>query len=138
MRKLVLAATAMMLFSLTAFADIARPNVPKPDAKTKKSVETTLIISLRDTNEAKLVIPRSQLDQLRAQLNELDGGGINSAAAIKTSPDRFTSLQTIVSGAFLSLAIAFGGIWFVRSKATLVTKGRALAIAACLFLSGVA
>jgi hypothetical protein len=67
-------------------------------------------------------------------LDELDGGANNTAAV--SSSGGFTRLQTIVSGAFLSLALVFGGLWLARSK-KIDTKGaRGLAIGAFIFLSG--
>jgi hypothetical protein len=136
MKKLVLTAVILMSFSSAALADIPRPSTPKPTEtpKQKKSIDTMLLITLTKTKTAKLKIPKGQIAQLRAQLDELDGGG-NNTAAVSGSPG-FTRLQTIVSGAFLSLALVFGGLWFARSK-KIDTKGaRGLAIGAFLFLSG--
>lgn len=138
MKKLVLTAVILMLFSSAALADIARPSTPKPTEtpKQQKSIETTLSITLTKTKTAKLKIPKSQIAKLRAQLDELDGGGNNVASA--STRTSFGAIQTIVSGAFLSLAIAFGGIWFVRSKKVETKGGRTLAIGALLFLTGAA
>jgi hypothetical protein len=136
MKKSIFALFLLVLFSIGAAADISRPKTPQPTAtpKQKKSIDTTLSIVLTKTKTAKLKIPRSQIAQLRAQLDELDGGGNNTAAV--SSSGGFTRLQTIVSGAFLSLALVFGGLWFARSK-KIDTKGaRGLAIGAFLFLSG--
>src|SRR5215470_12641239 len=108
MKRVVSLLAAAMLFSSVGFADIPRPNNSKDPAK--KSIQTTMMIHLKsDATEAKLVIPRSQIQQLRAQLDELDNGTDNTAAVI--SGNGITRTQTIVSGLFLSLAIVFGGIW---------------------------
>jgi len=128
MKKLVLTAVILMSFSTAALADIARPSTPKPTEtpKQRKSIDTTLSIMLTKTKTAKLKIPRSQIAQLRAQMDELDGGGNNTAAVSRSGG--FTRLQTIVSGAFLSLALVFGGLWFARTR-KIDTKGaRGLAI----------
>ena len=138
MKKLVLTAVILMSFSTAALADIARPSTPKPTEtpKQRKSIDTTLSIMLTKTKTAKLKIPRSQIAQLRAQMDELDGGGNNTAAVSRSGG--FTRLQTIVSGAFLSLALVFGGLWFARTR-KIDTKGaRGLAIGAFIFLSGAA
>ena len=137
MKKLVLTAVILMSFSSAALADIPRPSTPKPTAtpKPKKSIDTRLSITLTKTDTAKLKIPKNQLAKLRAQLDELDGGGSDNAAAAAPAVS-MGRLQTILSGAFLSLAIAFGGIWFARSKKAETKTGRTLAIGAFLFLSG--
>jgi len=138
MKKLVLTAVILMSFSSAALADIPRPSTPKPTdtPRQRKSIDTTLSILLTKTRTAKLKIPRSRIAQLRAQLDELDGGQNNTAPV--SGPEGFTRLQTIVSGAFLSFALVFGGLWFARSK-NIDTKGvRGSAIAAFIFLSGAA
>jgi hypothetical protein len=156
MKKLVLVFVMMMLFSFAAPADIPRPQTPTPTptpepsptakVKTQKSIDARLQILLVKTDTAKLKIPKSQIAQLRAQLDELDGGG-NSAAAAAGTGLSVSRIQTIVSGAFLSLAIVFGGLWFVRSKTSKPPKngvsktgqtGKTAAILAVLFLSGAA
>jgi len=105
---------AVVLFASTAiFADIARPNnssnrVEKP----KSTIDSNLTIRMdRNAKEAKLIIPRSQLRELRAELEQLDNELDDSAAAT----GGISRTQTIMSGLFLSLALVFGGVWFVRS-----------------------
>jgi hypothetical protein len=146
MKKLVLVFVMMMSFSFAAPADIPRLQTPTPEpsptakVKTKKSIDARLQILLVQTDTAKLKIPKSQIAQLRAQLDELDGGG-NTAAAVTTNGLSVSRIQTIVSGAFLSLAIVFGGLWFARSKTPKdgVSKtGKAVGVLAILFLSGAA
>jgi hypothetical protein len=113
MKKLFLTVTVGLLSSAFALADIPKPEKPK-DEKAKPSYETTLDIRLKaDAKEAKLIIPKSQIKQLRAQLDALDSGSENTAAFIFGSG--FSGTQTIMSGLFLSLAIVFGGVWFMRS-----------------------
>jgi hypothetical protein len=129
MKKLITIVGMTLLISTYCFADIARPNnsssqTPKPRA----SIETTMDIRLRpDEKEARLIIPKSQIKQLRAQLETLDEGSNN--AAVFTSGNGINGLQTIMSGLFLSLAIVFGGVWFMRSaKAPRANKGVIAAI----------
>jgi hypothetical protein len=115
MKKLFVIAILSLLSSVAVFADIAKPEKPKAE-KAKPSYETTLDIRLReDAKEAKLIIPRSQIKQLRAQLDALDNGSENTAAITSSG---FSATQTIMSGLFLSLAIVFGGVWFMRSSRT--------------------
>lgn len=114
MKRLVFAAIFLVIASSVALADLAPPP-GKSASRVKKPLTTTLSIKLdRNATEAKLVIPRSQLNQLRAELDELDNDG-NVTAAVAAEPASFARLQTIVSGVLLSLTLVFGGLWFVRS-----------------------
>jgi hypothetical protein len=127
MKKLGFILTMVLAVSIPAFADIARPDkspsrVPKP--KETPGISTFMEIRLdKEAKEARLLIPRSQIKQLRAELEQLDTEPDNTAAV--TSSGSFSRTQTIVSGIFLSLAFVFGGIWFVRSgkTATKASKG---------------
>ncbi|MBV9214564.1 MAG: hypothetical protein JO053_00165 [Acidobacteria bacterium] len=113
MKKITTILSLILAFSLVALADIARPDPTKTPkaAKQAKSIDTEMYIRLdADAEDARLIIPRSQIKQLRAQLDDLDNG--NTAAVISSATSR---LSTIFSGAFISLAIVFGGIWLVRS-----------------------
>ncbi len=101
--------TMLILASTLSFADIARPEKPKDPAK-NTSLDTNLTIKLvKDAKEARLIIPRSQLRQLRAELDSIDPGSGETAAF------GITRLQTILGGAFLSLAFVFAGIAFFRT-----------------------
>ena len=124
MRRTIFA-SAMILCSLSlAFADIAQPDA---SGKHAKSLDTALSIRIdRDAREAKLIIPRSQVQQLRAELEQIDDP--NTAVA-----GSFGRTQTIVSGMLLSLAFIFGGIWFVRSSSQ---NSRAIAASAVLLTLG--
>jgi hypothetical protein len=132
MKKALNLFALIALFSIAVFADVPRPD----NSKNQKSVSTTMMIHLKeDAKEAKLVIPRSQLQQLRAQLDALDSGTDNTAAAVVSSSG-ITRTQTIVSGLFLSMAIVFGGIWFVRSGRTASRTAKVAAIAVLLLGTG--
>jgi len=107
----------MMLGSIVAFSDIARPE-PKPSRTPKVMFNSIADMSITldpNANKPVLKIPNSTLKYLRAELeseNEIDNNAAN------TVPDRGLTLsrtQTIMSGAFLSLALVFGGFWFIRS-----------------------
>ena len=124
MKRLICLATMVLLASATAFADIARPEPTKaPKPNTSKSIETGMTIRLDSyAKQARLIIPKSQIKELRAELEKLDDGSDNTAAV--TAPGTFSRTQTIVSGSFLSLALVFGGMWFVRSgKSSKTGKG---------------
>ncbi len=128
------------LFSLAAFADIAQPDkTPNREVKPKaaKQIDTYLQIRLdRDAKEARLLIPKKFAKELRAALDEMDGGEDSNAALTDNAGGSFTRTQTIVSGLFLSLAMVFGGMWFVRSGKAATTSGKALIILAVVTGAG--
>jgi len=112
MKHIVFAFMLSAALATAAFADIAKPQKP---TKAKASIDTLLHISLKsDAKEARLIIPKSQLAELRAQLDQM-GGADDTAAAVVSGTGMGNRLPTIVGGLFLSLAIVFGGIWFARS-----------------------
>jgi hypothetical protein len=132
MKKLLSIATVALLSSTVVFADIAKPG-KSPTSNGKSSIETTLDIRLDgEAKEARLIIPRSQIRQLRAELESLDDGSDNTAAAVATTGT--SRMQTIMSGLFLSLAFVFGGIWFVRSGRA-ATKAGAVSILVISFVA---
>lgn len=110
MRKAIWFLAVILFLAPLTFGDVPRPTEKPP--KPAKSIDTSLSIRLdRDAREARLIIPRDQLKQLRAELDQLDGGDTSAVA----STGAFSRAQTIVSGALLSLAFVFGGMWLVRS-----------------------
>jgi hypothetical protein len=127
MKRIICILTLTLVAAAAGFADIPRAEkTAKPQQQ--KGIETNLSIRL-DSNakEARLLIPKSELKQLRAQLDNMDDDADNTAAVTG-----FGRTQTIVSGMFLSLAIVFGGIWFVRSGKGSTRTGKALVIGAML------
>ena len=111
MRKLLLILTLIGVATIAAFADIAKPTATP---KKKGSIDTFMTIRLReDAKEARLIIPKSQLNELRAQLDQL--GDSNDTTAAITATGSGSKLPTIAGGLFLTLAIVSGGIWFARS-----------------------
>jgi hypothetical protein len=136
MKRLVLAFIFTAIFALAALADIPRPTTPKPSATPKagKSIDTSLSIELvHDATEARLVIPRGQIKQLRAQLDEIDGGEDNTAAVAAAG---FTGTRTIVSGMLITFAFVFGGVWLARSGRMSHRAGRIAGAGAFLFIGG--
>lgn len=112
MKKIMIAAIFALALSVTAVADIARPDVkPKPVPK-PKGAEADMVIRIDSgASEAKLVVPKTHLKKLRAELEALDQGNEENTAEAGTSIQR---IQTIVGGIFLSLAFVFGGFWIVK------------------------
>lgn len=108
--KILITFIALMMFAGSAMADIARPKTtPNKPAKVT-SLDTRLDIRIRkDAKEAKLILSKAQLNQLRAELDSIDGGATDTASS------GITGTQTIAGGLFLSLAMVFAGVWFARS-----------------------
>lgn len=133
MKKIITLSLLMCALSLAAFADIPRPTPPAPTPK--KSIDGSLVIRLdKQAKEARLVIPKSQLAQLRAELENLDGAAGDRQAFLS-----FSRTQTIVGGLFLSLAFITGGVWFARAKpGAKAVNGKTLAAGAVIFLIGAA
>jgi hypothetical protein len=128
MKKFLIWCFFITLLSMSVQADV---RVDPPKTKPGKSIDTLLRVDItRDAKEAKLIIPKSQLKQLRAELEGLDDSSDRTAAL------SFTRTQTVVSGIFLSLAVVFGGVWVARSRKLETRAGRVLVIGAVLFLSG--
>lgn len=134
MKKILFSFVAVAIFSTVALADIRLPDTPKP--KPSKSIDTYLSIRIkRDATEARLIIPKSQIKQLRAQLEQLENGDDTNAALTDSGAAGWTRTQTIVSGLFMSLAFVFGGFWLVRSRKVSTTAGKVTIAGAVLFLS---
>jgi hypothetical protein len=92
-----------------ARADVAR--IKEPEHKGGVSVSMHIEPNYKAT-EARLLIPRSIWQDMKAQLDAND-------SATTTASARFHSLngaQTVAAGCFLSLAFAFGGVWLVRAR----------------------
>jgi hypothetical protein len=98
--------------SMPAFADIANPNVDKPQKQSSKLKTPMNIRPDSGEKEAKLLISRDVLRELSAGL---EGGETQNTAHLS----RFSNpggAQTLMAGIFLSMAFAFGGVWFVHSR----------------------
>jgi len=130
MKKILVLLAVFALFATSVQADVPRPEPPK--TKTSKAIDSRMTIRIdQNAKEAKLIIPKNQLKQLRAELEQLDDESHTAAASLN-----FTRTQTIVSGLFLSLAFVFGGFWFTRNKKPELKANKPLAIGTILFLSG--
>lgn len=134
MKRILSLSMLILLTSVAAFADIAPERTPKPKP-TPKSEPVSVFMSIKmdpKTKVATLSIPREQLKQLRAEIDQLDTDSNNTAAVTGS----FSRLQTIVSGAFLSLAFVFGGMWFVRSGRSATKAGKTLVVLAMIGIIG--
>ena len=132
MKKIICLMVVLLVATVAMFADIARPgkpsnSVPKPGSNTSSGLTIHFDSNI---NQPTLRIPRSTLKYLRAQ-NESGEGDQDNTAAV-TAPSNFSRTQAMVSGMFLSLALVFGGMWFVRSGKAASKEGKALVILAVL------
>lgn len=124
-------AALLLLVTVSASADIAPPDKAKNKSSKDSPMMSMLIQPDLKAREAKLIIPRSLLEQMRAGLDGEDSRGA-ALAFFNTG-----GAQTLMAGIFLSLAFAFGGVWLVRSRGQRRLGPASLCVAA-LALSGVA
>lgn len=107
MKKIIGLMILTVLFSIAVFADIRLPDTPKrtPTPATtpqtgEKDAQMIIQIS-NEVTEPTLVINKSLIGQMPAAESAKLGIG---------------SMQTIVGGLFLSLAMVFGGVLLARGK----------------------
>jgi len=110
---LLICSLSLLLLTFTAVADADLPK-PKQSPKASESrvvLHTSLEIA-PDTKlyEARLQIPQSQLQNLRAALDAA-GGNPTVAASVTGNPTR-----TIIAGSLLFLSLSFAGVWLARSR----------------------
>lgn len=104
-------AALLLATAVSALADVRVPdkNKNKPP-KVAPFTAQMMIDPNSKSSEARLLIPRSVLEQMRAGLDGEDSRG--AALAFFNAG----GAQTVMAGIFLSLALAFGGVWLVRSR----------------------
>lgn len=120
-------ALAALLLATAASASADVPNPERAKNKSPKAQPFTALMAI-DPNtksaEARLLIPREVLRQMRAGLDGEDTRG-SALAFFNTG-----GAQTVMAGLFLSLALAFGGVWLVRSRGRRRLGAAALCVAA--------
>ena len=136
MKNFAFAFTLICISALAVFADVRLPDTPKPAEKNAKTINSRMLIRLSpEATETKLIIPKNQVKELRAALEELDNES-NSDLAVTDSSEKFSRSQTIISGLFMSLAMVFGGVWFARSRKTNSKVSKKIITGAVLFFVG--
>ncbi|HLL71515.1 MAG TPA: hypothetical protein VK363_08790 [Pyrinomonadaceae bacterium] len=125
-------ALAFVAFApLTAFADIPAPEhrQPRTTQTTKRPLPPArmLIESRKDATEARLQISQSVLRELRA---EIEAGGASDIAGSTTT---LSQTQTIIAGVFLSLSLAFAGVFIARSRSRMTKQVAAGALVVVAF-----
>lgn len=113
----------LLILSLMIFASIVRADIPRPEPskmpKAEKEATVNLVIDTRsEMKEPTLIINRKTLKQLRAALDEAEtnAGFAENVDETPVSENRFSRSQTLVAGAFFSLAFIVGGVWMFRTK----------------------
>ena len=121
----LLALSAVAVVSVNA--DIAKP--PKP-AESKVVLGRRLeIVPDQKVWQARLQIPQSDFQEMRAALDGANGSNTAFAATLAQS-----STRTIVAGGLLFLSVSFAGVWLARRSAA--TRARK-AIAAGVVVAAV-
>ncbi len=116
--------------TVPALANLPNPNRnprPRPNSNVRMSIEPN-----QEAKDARLVIPRAVW---RNMVAELDGQDTQTTAALSGSTFTPGGMQTVMAGLCLSLAFAFGGVWFVRARKPVSRPARValgvLALALC-------
>ena len=120
--KFHLVAICVTTLTLTAIsfanADIRAPK-PTPTTQGKIVLHTGLeIVPDAKAYEARLQIPQSELQNLRAALEGIDNNRTFATSISHSSP------RTIIAGVLLFLSISFTGVWLARSARRPVPPNR--------------
>ena len=136
------AALAVLLFaSSPALADIALPKPPREPKNIPGNGEIRRdlpfsrmsIERVEGLREARLQIPRTQLERLGLAAGAVNGGG-SAASSART-------FGTVVAGLFISLGVALTGLMLLRSRrrgGLGVGRAAAAALVACACAAGLA
>ena len=109
MKTLLVACCLIFVVTQTINADIAKPKPPVQPAKI--TLHTSLEIATDPkAYEAKLQIPQSELQNLRAAL---DGGAGNATVVGGIA---LSSTRTIIAGLLMFLSVSIAGVLFARSS----------------------
>jgi hypothetical protein len=128
------AALALLLVAAApVFADIALPknNKPRPESEIRSDLPFSrmTIERVEGLREARLQIPRAQLERLNAAAGIEGGGGMS--ASLK-------SAGTVIGGIFISLAAVLTGLLLVRSRRRVALGRATAALVVCACAAGVA
>jgi hypothetical protein len=128
------AALALLLVAASpVFADIALPNNkrPRPENEIRSDLPFSrmTIERVEGLREARLQIPRAQLERMNAAAG-IEGGGAQSAS--------LKSAGTVVGGFFISLAVVLTGLLLVRSRRRVAFGRATAAVVICACAAGVA
>jgi hypothetical protein len=122
---------ALLLVAATpVFADLALPKKPRPNSEVRYDLPFSrmTIERVEGLREARLQIPRSQLEQMNAAAG-IEGGA--SAASLK-------SAGTVLGGIFISLGVVLTGLLLMRSRRRVAFGRATVALVVCVCAAGVA
>jgi hypothetical protein len=94
--------------ALSVQADVAKPKPPEQQSKVLLGRRLEIVPDQK-VWQARLQIPQSDFQELRAALTGETGSNTTIAASIAQSPTR-----TIVAGVLLFLSVSFAGVWLAR------------------------
>jgi hypothetical protein len=114
-------AAVLSLAAVAAYADLARPKDGGADRRTRHENTLKLVIESGDNPEPQLWLP----PEVRVE----NAGVVDSA---------MPPARTVAAGVALSLSLAFGGLWLVRSSRTLGVRATAGAATVLCVLAGTA
>jgi hypothetical protein len=123
MKTLLSLAFLLVLTTLSAYtinADIPKPKPPdQQSSQQSKYVLSRRLEIVPDSSvwQARLQLSQSDLQELRAALNDAAGSNTTIVASIGQSPAR-----TIVAGVLLFLSVSFAGVWLARRPAATRTR----------------
>ena len=122
---LLICSLSLLLLTVTPIvdADLPRPKQSPKPSESRVVLHTSLEIA-PDSKlyEARLQIPQSQLQNLRAALDAA-GGNTTIAASVTGNPTR-----TIIAGSLLFLSLSFAGVWLARSRNSRMRKAITAAV----------
>ncbi|MBL8798701.1 MAG: hypothetical protein JNM56_32705 [Planctomycetia bacterium] len=98
-----------------------RPPIPAPQPAADKSVPMVIEVVDGKPAPAKLVIPKQFAGNMKAAIDANNGDAVAAH-----QPSR---LPTVLAGLFLTLSLAFTGLWVVRSRGILGGKLAAVVLA---------
>ncbi|MEO8650172.1 MAG: hypothetical protein ABI539_13485, partial [Acidobacteriota bacterium] len=122
--------TCIVILVCVAIGAADAPNPEKRKKAEGKFVDTNLAIRIdKGTKKARLIIPASQLKQLRAELDDVVDPP-NTAGIFGTS-------GTVFGGLLLSLAVVTGGLWFGRRSRPISSGFSKAVLLFGIFASGI-
>jgi hypothetical protein len=118
----------LLTIAVPANADIAHPK-PSPSPQEPRTIFHTRLVIVPDSKvwDARLQISQSDLQELRAALNNTPGNETMSQRIARSST------RTMLAGLFMFLSLSFAGVWLARSVQSRGQK----AIIAVLFSTAV-
>lgn len=110
MSRFLASSILLLVLTVTALADIARPNNNSSTKPVKVVMHAGLqVVPDAKAYEARLEIPQELWNQMHAGMTNLPANPTMAQRIAQSSP------RTIIAGLFLFLSVSFAGVWLVRS-----------------------